>query len=244
MDQETIQRVRDLMPTTLGSDEIRERIAADVLRRSLYSARMAYEPYLADLRDALADISAGRVSEADAVDRLTRSLADLGHSPQDGNGIMNQASRRRLALILDTNRQMASSVARIWSQTPATVDAYPAWELTRFDDRRAPRADWQKRWRAAGEAVGWEGALRTSGIYPDWGMIALKSSPIWAALGAGAGGFRDTLGNPYPPFAYGSGLDWDDVERDRCEELGLIGPGDIARVPDAPSIGPGGEVAA
>ena len=34
MDQETIQRVRDLLPTTLGSDEIRERVAADVLRRS------------------------------------------------------------------------------------------------------------------------------------------------------------------------------------------------------------------
>ena len=113
MDQETIQRVRDLLPTTLGSDEIRERIAADVLRRSLYSARMAYEPYLADLRDALADISAGRVSEADAVDRLTRSLADLGHSPQDGGGILNPSSRRRLSLILDTNRQKASSVARL-----------------------------------------------------------------------------------------------------------------------------------
>lgn len=243
MDQETIQRVRDLLPTTLGSDEIRERFAADVLRRSLHSARMAYEPYLADLRDALADISAGRVGEADAVDRLTRSLAALGHSPQDGGGILNPASRRRLSLI-DTNRQMAASVARLWSQTPATVDAYPAWELTRFEDRRAPRADWQRRWRAAGEAVGWEGALRTSGIYPDWGMVALKSSPVWAALGAGAGGFRDALGNPYPPFAYGSGLDWEDVERGRCEELGLIGPGEVALVPAAPEIGPGGEVAA
>lgn len=244
MTQEDIQRVKDLLPTNLGSEEIRESIASQILRRSIHSARMAYESYLADLRDALADISAGRVGEADAVDRLTRSLAALGHSPQDGGGVLNPASRRRLALILDTNRQTAASVARLWSQTPATVDAYPAWELTRFDDRRAPRADWQRRWRAAGEAVGWEGALRTSGIYPDWGMVALKSSPVWAALGAGAGGFRDALGNPYPPFAYGSGLDWEDVERGRCEELGLIGPGEVARVPDAPSIWPGWEVAA
>lgn len=244
MDQEAVQRVRDLLPTTLGSDEIRERIAGDILRRSLYSARMAYRPYLADLRDALAGISAGRVGEADAVDRLTRSLAALGHSPQDGGGTLNPASRRRLALILDTNRQTAASVARLWSQTAATVDAYPAWELTRLEDRHAPRADWQRRWRAAGEAVGWEGALRTSGIYPDWGMVALKSSPIWAALGNGAGGFRDTLGNPYPPFAYGSGLDWSDVERERCERLGLIGTGEVARVPAAPAIGPGGEMAA
>ncbi len=244
MDQEAVQRVRELLPTTLGSEEIRERIAADILRRSIFSAQMAYEPYLADLRGALADIAAGRVGEADAVDRLTRSLAAIGHSPMDGDGILNPASRRRLALIIDTNRQMAASVARLHSQSPAVVDAYPAWKLTRLEDRRAPRADWQRRWRAAGEAVGWEGALQTSGIYPDWAMVALKSSPIWAALGNGAGGFRDALGNPYPPFAYGSGLDWDDVERERCERLGLIGPDDVAQVPEIPKIGPGEEKAA
>ena len=53
-------------------------------------------------------------------------------------------------------------------------------------------------------------------------MIALKDSPIWEALGNGAGGFRDTLGNPYPPFAYGSGMDWIGIDRDECISLGLI----------------------
>ena len=52
-------------------------------------------------------------------------------------------------------------------------------------------------------------------------MVALKSSPIWQALGDGVGGFKDTLGNPYPPFAYSSGMGWTDISRRECAELGL-----------------------
>ena len=53
-------------------------------------------------------------------------------------------------------------------------------------------------------------------------MVALKSSPIWQALGDGAGGFRDTLGNPYPPFAFGSSYAWVHVDRLEARELGLL----------------------
>lgn len=49
-------------------------------------------------------------------------------------------------------------------------------------------------------------------------MVALKSSPIWAAIGDGAGGYQDTLGNAYPPFAFGSGLGW--LEADAAESKG------------------------
>ncbi len=223
---EDILRVKALLPTTLGSEEIRERIAADILRRSVFSARMASAPYLADLREVLVQYASGEVNRADATLALTRSLEQLGHSPMDGNAITNPASQQRLDLILKTNRQMAASVARIEAQTPDTLDDFPGWELMRFSGRRVPREDWHRRWAAAGDAVGWQGAARHTGEYPEWSFIALKSSPIWAALGSGAGGFRDTLGNPYPPFAFGSGLDWDDVERDRCEELGLLQPGE------------------
>ena len=73
-------------------------------------------------------------------------------------------------------------------------------------------------------------------------MVALKTSPIWQALGDGAGGYRDTLGNPYPPFAYGSGLAWADVSRDEAIELGLIDP-EVGRAvpgepPEAPTLSP------
>ena len=68
-------------------------------------------------------------------------------------------------------------------------------------------------------------------------MVALKSSPIWQALGDGAGGYRDTLGNPYPPFAYNSGLDWSDVDAEECAELGLST--DDARSPGKADLSPG-----
>jgi hypothetical protein len=44
-------------------------------------------------------------------------------------------------------------------------------------------------------------------------MVALKTSPIWAEIGRGAGGYLDTIGTEYPPFAFGSGLAWVNVGR-------------------------------
>ena len=93
--------------------------------------------------------------------------------------------------------------------------------------------DWAARWKAAGESVGWDGAS------PDFGnMVALKASPIWQALGDGAGGYRDTLGNPYPPFAFSSGMAWRRVRRDRCIALGLIGEHERPPVPQKVSVTP------
>ena len=214
MKPEEIERIKDLLPTTLGSEEIRGTIAADILRRSVFSARMASATYLAKIRDVCSRVLAGEINQATAVLELTQTLADMGHSPQDGNGIDNPASLRRLNLIVDTQTQMAASVARIDNETEGTIARWPAWELVRFERRDKPRKDWAARWRAAGESVGWQGALQNR-------FIALKSSPIWAALGAGAGGFSDTLGNPYPPFAYSSGLDWREVTAEDCKRLGL-----------------------
>ena len=34
--------------------------------------------------------------------------------------------------------------------------------------------------------------------------------------------FEDGLGNPYPPFAFGSGMDWLEVERDDAISVGVI----------------------
>ena len=213
-----IQRIKDLLPTSLGSDELRSSIASDILRRSVFSARMESAAYLARIRDVCAQISAGEINQASARELLLVELERMGHSPLDGGGLRNPASIRRLNLVVDTQAQMAASVSRLMGQDEATVRARPAWRLERTGGRRAPRQDWPARWAAAGESVGWEGALRGSD------MVALKSSPIWQALGDGAGGFRDTLGNPYPPFAYSSGMAWVAVDRETCERLGLSVP--------------------
>ena len=221
--------LKELLPTTLGSAEIREQIATDILQRSIFSARMADAHYLKRLRDVCTQILAGEINYATARADLESLLEQMGHSPVSRAGeasmppLQNPASERRLNLILDTQTQMAASVARLNNQTGDTIYLTPAWELTRFETRRVPRADWRQRWQAAGDAVGWEGAISARGVTGSR-MIALKTSPIWQALGNGAGGYTDTLGNPYPPFAYSSGLDWIGVDRDECIHLGLIEP--------------------
>ncbi len=111
---------------------------------------------------------------------------------------------------------MAASAAAVNAQNEYSVYAEPAWKLLRFGQRRVPR-DWLQRWKAAGDATGWVGAIRDSDV-----MVALKNSPIWQALGDGVGDYNDTLGNPYPPFAFSSGMDWSGVRRDECIKLGLI----------------------
>ena len=219
-----IMRLKELLPTSLGSEEIREQIATDILQRSIFSARMESAHYLKRLREICTRLVTGEISNAQARAELLSLLEQMGHSPLDDGGIMNPASIRRLNLILDTQRQMAISVAKISEQTEATLAVWPAWELIRLGTRRVPREDWPERWNAAGDSVGWEGALdRTLGISGPR-FIALKTSPIWAALGQGVGGYTDAIGNPYPPFAYGSGMDWDQVEREECISLGLIAP--------------------
>ena len=224
-------RIKELLPTSLGSDEIREQIAREILQRSIFSARMESARYLAKVREVCAQIAAGEINQATARLALMEVLAEMGHSPLDEGGLMNPASLRRLNLILDTQRQMAASVATLAEQTDDVVYQYPAWELTRFESRAVPRPDWDRRWAAAGRSCGFEGALKDR-------LIALKNSPIWAALGNGTGGYRDTLGNPYPPFAYGSGMDWDDVDRDECIALGLVKKDEEIMRPGRASLSP------
>ncbi len=229
-----IIRIKALLPTDMGSDELREQVARDILRRSVFSARMESARYLARIRDVCAQMLDGRISQATARDILGGILERMGLSPQDGGGISNPASLARLNLIIDTQTQMAASVARLSEQTPAVLDMWPAWELVRLEERAMPRGDWPLRWDAAARAVGFEGVSR------DYGrMVALKDSPVWQALGDGAGGFRDTLGNPFPPFAYNSGMGWEDVSREECEALGLDMSGAAASSPpEQPSLAP------
>lgn len=233
-----IIRIKELLPTAMGSDELREQVAADILRRSVFSARMESARYLARVRDVCAEFADGAINLADARLALMDQLARMGHSPTDGGGISNPASISRINLIVKTQRRMAASVGRLNAQTETSVELFPAWELTRFSERGAPRTDWDRRWTAAGNAVGWEGALRRAGEWPDWKMVALKASPIWDALGRGEGGFRDTLQNPYPPFAFGSGLSWLDVSRADCVKYGLIEEDDEVEKPAPAELSP------
>ena len=204
------------LPTHLSSAEIRKTISREIRARSIFSARTTNASYLSEMKKVLAEFADGKLNAAAAREKLLKRLDLLGYeaAPTDTDTLRALDSQIRLNLILDTNRDMVASVAQVQSQSPETIDLYPAWKLERYDAVSRPRPDWQLRWRAAGDSVGWEGAVK--GQY-----VALKSSPIWAALGNGVGGFNDTLGNPYPPFAFSSGMAWTDVDADTAEQLGL-----------------------
>ena len=152
-----------------------------------------------ELQPIVDDLNAGKINLAELRERAAAVFA---------------ANESRIDLIVKTQRRMAQSLGQLAAQTPGQVARYPAWRLVRGGTRMVPRKDWLRRWIAAGSETGWQGACRDD-------FVALKSSPIWAALGEGAGGFRDAIGNPFPPFAFGSGMTWQRVSRTEAAELGL-----------------------
>lgn len=153
-----------------------------------------------ELQPIVDGFNAGEINLAEARERAAQVFA---------------ASEGKLDFIVKTQRRMAQSLGQLAAQTPGQIARYPAWRLVRGGTRRVPRDDWDRRWAAAGFACGWQGACSDD-------YVALKDSPIWAELGDGAGGFRDAIGNPFPPFAFGSGMTWKRVSREEAKELGLI----------------------
>ncbi len=217
------------LPTSLDSSQIRARIGADLLRRSVFSARTAERAYLEAMQAVLQRVASGALSDQDAEDSLREWLEGSGYIPDpDAAGtVTDLSSHPRIKLILNVNADMAAGAAQAQAQDTLTLDAYPAWELIRAGFTRTPR-DWEARWREAGRSVGWEGAARER-------FAARKDSPIWQALGDGAGGWTDTLGNPFPPFAYNSRMTWVALPRAEAEALGITG---TPAAPDA-TLSPG-----
>lgn len=206
---------KELLPTDMSSAEIRRRIPAGLRQRAIFSARTIELSVLKTIKETVEEVASGKISGADARLAILGALDEAGYNPEalGDTGLRDRSSRARLDLIIKTNRQMAAGAAQ--ASEDATARAlYPAWRLERYRNRMRPRSDWPERWRAAGDAVGWEGALRQE-------MVARKDSPIWAAIGRGEGGYRDTLGNPYPPFAFGSGMGWTPVSAAEAQQYGL-----------------------
>jgi len=156
-------------------------------------------------------------------------LQDLGYTaaPGEQGTIKDLSSNARINLVIQTNKDISQGAGWfIQSQDPAALDAFPAQELVRIEGRKEPR-DWRLRWEqalaAAGDAPG-IAAFQASGR-----MIARKDSGVWQALGDGAGGYDDSLGNPFPPFAFQSGMGVRDIGYDEALALNLIQAGEAVR---------------
>lgn len=147
-------------------------------------------------------------AQMDASKFIAEMRRDLGAAPGDSGELTDLTSTKRLGLIFAHQTEDAMEYGR-WSagQDADLLDAFPAQEFLRVEDRDAPR-EWLDRWIEAGGHFYAEAGNR---------MIAAKDDPVWAKL--------SRFGRPWPPFDFGSGMGVEDIDRAEAEALGVIAPG-------------------
>ena len=194
-----------LLPTELRSKLLKD-LPSAIKERCFFSSAVTRADELGKINEAIDFMLAGGSTRDAERSKLQEIIKELG-APD--------LSDARLNLILDTNLEMAEGYGTfIQGQQPEILDAWPAQELVRVNAKKVPR-DWPSRWEEAGGDV-------SAGER----MVARKNDEIWDKLGD-PDLFDDGLGNPYPPFAFNSGMDVADVDRAEAEELGVIDPGEI-----------------
>ncbi|HEX4085919.1 MAG TPA: hypothetical protein VHY22_13480 [Chthoniobacteraceae bacterium] len=243
-------RARQIMPTGLSSQELAE-LGREVHLRSVFSARMTNAEAVQELSNVVDELLQGKINISTGILKMYEKLKSLGYDPATGfpedypkipmaerGTICDLSSAGRLKLMLQTNLRMAMGFGRMTEgNSEYRRREYPAWELVRVYPRVIPRGSpksesegWYERWAQAGQSVGWAGAI-------DGPMMALKDSPIWMALGSREL-FADGLGNPYWPFAFGSGMGWREIARAEAMREGLIDGGQVPAKTTA-SLAPG-----
>jgi hypothetical protein len=236
---------KKILPTSLDSAGISQ-LDASVRRTSFTSAKTTIEGlldrYKAQIQKMVEPVQVARpdrvtltnpeglttegINQPTARLEIKKLLQSMDYQPEDGQAgtIQDLSSDARINLVLKTNRELAQGAGHfIQGNDPDVIDAFPCWELVRFEERKMER-DWKTRWKIAAQVANDVQAARVAEETDR--MIARKDSEIWQALGDGAGGYQDTLGNPYPPFAFNSGMWIQDVSRREAQELGLITPGE------------------
>ena len=185
-------------------------------------------------------------SKIQAAQSLTEPAAQRGVIYDLTKFVGNDEIASSIRFALKISQEVASGAGQYLNQnlSPEVLDEFPALEFKRLFDRNVPRGykvgkkggfievpedNWPSRWAAAGAEAGDDNWLDWEGDAQGGRGVALKSSGIWQALGDGAGGYDDTLGNPFPPFAFNSGFMTLDVSRQEAVNLGLIGENEEAK---------------
>jgi hypothetical protein len=193
------------------------------LARSVFSATTDNAGYLQSLGKQVEAVLDGRdKSKARAV--LKGQLTRLGYSPDGGfdggaepvrpGSIQDLSSNARLDLILDTQQALLHGRAQeVAGLEAGALEQFPGYELVRQEARRMPR-DWLARWKKAGGKVRKDKKGRVR-------LVALKTDIVWTNLGD-FNLFNDALGVSHPPFAFRSGMGWDELDKRECIALGLL----------------------
>ena len=206
-------------------------VQAGLRDRAFFSSQVTEAKILHAMRQNVAELVAGGKSPSEVRRDLRAYLGSIGYGPDKGlkpgersrhGTIKDLNSKARLDVMMKTNADQAKGYAsHLRATTTGAILAFPAYGLVRVERRKLPR-DWSARWASAAQKVGWEGVARSGG------MIALKTSPIWAAL--------SRFGNPFPPFDFNSGMGVRDVKKSVCREIGLLGQNEQPEIPDVPDF--------
>lgn len=206
-------------------------VQAGLRDRAFLSSQVTEAKILHAMRQNVAELVGGGKSPSEVRRDLRAYLGSIGYDPdkdlkpgeQSRRGtIKDLTTKARLDVMMKTNADQAKGYAsHLRATTTGAILAFPAYELVRVERRKLPR-DWGARWAAAAQKVGWEGVARSGA------MIALKTSPIWAAL--------SRFGNPFPPFDFNSGMGVKDVKKSVCREIGLLGEHEQPEIPDVPDF--------
>lgn len=207
--------IRSLLPTTGRTADL-QLLESALKRRAMFSATVAIAEPLQQIQSGVTAILEGATDQASVRLAIKQLWERLGYvpDPEQAGGLQDLSSTRRINLQIETN--VATARGAGWyeqGQQPAVLDEFPAQELYRASTPAggaAAERDWPARWEKAG------------GVFYGERMIARKDDPVWQNLGDPAL-FPDGLGNPWPPFAFNSGMRVRDIGRDEAQELGVIG---------------------
>lgn len=215
--------VRGLLPSSLSSAELMA-IDPTIRRRAIFSATVEDASHLSELDRVIRRIldpdhgedgqprrPGDYMSAPRARAELREHLERIGYEPSPGEagGIKDLSSEARIRIQLEVPVAFARNYGHAkQANDPAVLDEFPGQRLLpSYADEPRPNAWWTARWRAAG----------LPGPFGS-DFVALKSDPGWVRL--------SDFGYPYPPFAWGSRREIEDVDRETCEAYHLISPGD------------------
>jgi hypothetical protein len=227
---------RGLLPTSLSTKELRD-LGAELLARSVFSARATNAIYVSELKKLIDKLAAGDLGEGQVRTALWELGKMLGYDSEKGGfpgeelepalkgTLQDLMSFRRRDLIVRTQRDlMQGAGAKMRGSEPDRLSEFPAWELVRNLDVKDTR-DWPGRWAIAGgkPRVAGRDAMAYKVVGEPTGFIALKGDPVWGELGS-SDNFSDALGVDHPPFYFNSGMGWREVSTEEAAQLGVTGP--------------------
>ena len=178
-------------------------IQAGLRDRAFFSSQVASARILHAAREMVAERVGGNISASEFRREMRKILATDGYDAGENRGtIKDLMTKARLDVIQRTNVEQARGyIHHLEATAPGAIAAFPAQELVRVRQRKKPR-DWFARWKDAGGRL-YEGR-----------MVALVDDSIWTRI--------SDFGNPFPPYAWGSGMGVRAVKKSEAIRLGVV----------------------